>query len=203
MRKIADATNRVIGFWLAAWPVYLCATWALIGSVTAAFDTWIQVAFILLLAAALGLGWKNLNRLAKVGGVLLVVAGLAAYSAYLLEINNPMSSTIGKAGTPLAPLRVVELVALFLFIAAFFTLQFGLIRASKTRSTWLLFAALYSAAIWAWTNYTGTKLLDGTVQRLFDLAILQALFTVSTLLIGLILVIDLVVSKSIRKRHNA
>jgi hypothetical protein len=116
------------------------------------------------------------------------------------------SETVATAGlldtNGSAPIRLIEIVALVVFVVAYFVLLFGALGSSGARRAWLTFALLYSAAIWAWTNFTVTKLLDGTVQRLFDLAILQALFTLSTLLIGLVLVIDLVASKSNRKRPN-
>jgi hypothetical protein len=208
MRRLAGLAKGFLAVWLAAWPVYLCATWVLIGSVTAAFDTVLQVSGLVVLAIALGLSWRKLNRLARIGGLLAVISGLLAYAAYLFGIADLKSSeTVATAGvlgnSATSPIRLVEIVALFVFVGAYFTLLFGFVRLARASRTWLSFSLLYSAAIWAWTNFTGTKLLDGTVQRLFDLAILQALFTLSTLLIGLILVIDLVASKSNRKRPNA
>jgi hypothetical protein len=209
MRRLSGFAKGFVGIWLAAWPVYLCATWAMLGSVTAAFDTLPQVAGLVLLATALGLAWRKLNRLAKVGGPLLAVSGLLAFAAYLIEVAGlptqgvTAAASLAMGSSGLAPIRVLEILALFVFVGAYFTLLFGLLRSAAARGVWLWFALLYSAAIWAWTNFTGTKLLDGTVQRLFDLAILQALFTLSTLLIGLILVIDLVANKSIGKSKNA
>jgi hypothetical protein len=207
MRRLSGWAKGFVGVWLAVWPVYLCATWVLLGSVTAAFDTWMQVAGLVLLAIAIGLSWRRLNRLAKIGGLLVVASGLTAYAAYLLGIADLKSSEtvatadlLGSNGS--APIRLLEIVALFVYVGAFFVLLFGALGSTGARRAWLSFALLYSAAIWAWTNFTGTKLLDGTVQRLFDLAILQALFTLSTLLIGLVLVIDLVTKKNLMNKYS-
>jgi len=209
MRRLAVLAKGFLAVWLAAWPVYLCATWVVIGSVTAAFDTVLQASGLVVLAIALGLSWRKLNRLARVGGTLAAISGLLAYVVYLWEVaglkagEKVAAVASGAAATASAPIRVFEIAALFVFVGAYFTLLFGFVRLARASRAWLSFSLLYSAAIWAWTNFTGTKLLDGTVQRLFDLAILQALFTLSTLLIGLVLVIDLVASKSNRKRPNA
>ncbi len=195
MKKINGVAKAILGLWLAAWPAYLCATWAAVGSATAAFATLPQaVALIVVLASAVAI-WARTSILNRVGSSVVVVSGLAAYALFLVNLqSSPIAQASGSAGASgVSPAtRVIEVVTWFLFIAGYFTLLFGLIRQSRARRTWLVFAAMYSALIWAWTNFTGTKLLNGSVQRLFDLAILEALFTLSTLLIGLILMIDLI-----------
>ena len=202
MKKFAGLARLSMGIWLFAWPIYLCSTWVAVGSATAAFATVPQLVALVLVGICLFAIWLRVSTLTKVGGSLAFFAGIAAFALFFVNYRGLTASQTLVLGQPSAITRVCEVVSWFLFVAGYFTLLFGAIRDSRAPRTWLVFSGLYSALIWAWTNFTGTKLLDGRVQRLFDLAILEALFTLSTLLIVLIVLVDFVATRfRDRKRH--